>query len=229
MTGRSMTDSLPPGGAVPGSAELVARWADAWSPEQVAERLAGVGAPWCVVAGWALDLFRGGRSRAHGDLEISVPAAAFAEIRDRFPEYACDAVGSGRVWADADAEALGATHQTWFRDPASGQFLFDVFREPHEGGTWIFRRDAGLRLPYDAVVERTADGIPISGAGAGAAVQGRGDPAQGPGRLRRSPAAAGPRPARRPPRVAGAYAARASVVGTAGAALTRSRPRPARE
>ncbi|MFF7798409.1 nucleotidyltransferase domain-containing protein [Streptomyces olivaceus] len=155
-----MTDSLPPGGTVPGSAELVARWADAWSPEQVAERLAGVGAPWCVVAGWALDLFRGGRSRAHGDLEISVPAAAFAEIRDRFPEYACDAVGSGRVWADADAEALGATHQTWFRDPASGQFLFDVFREPHEGGTWIFRRDAGLRLPYDAVVERTADGIP---------------------------------------------------------------------
>lgn len=155
-----MTDSLPPGGAVLDDDEVDARWAHAWRPEQVVERLSGVRTPWCVAAGWALDLFRGGPSRPHGDLEIAVPAAAFGEIRDRFPELACDAVGSGRVWADAGAEALAATHQTWFRDPASGRYLFDVFREPHEGGTWICRRDDTLRLPYDTVFERTADGIP---------------------------------------------------------------------
>ncbi|MFJ8490587.1 nucleotidyltransferase domain-containing protein [Streptomyces sp. NPDC094038] len=155
-----MTDPLPSGGAVLGAAELDARWADAWRPEQVAERLGGVGVPWCVAAGWALDLFRGGQSRPHGDLEIAVPVAGFAEVRDRFREYAFDAVGSGRVWAAAGDEALAATHQTWVRDPASGRFLFDVFREPHEGGTWICRRDESLRLPYDTVIERTADGIP---------------------------------------------------------------------
>ncbi|MFI0976258.1 nucleotidyltransferase domain-containing protein [Streptomyces sp. NPDC021093] len=155
-----MTGSLPPGGAVLDLNELDARWADAWRPEQVAERLDGIGTPWCVAAGWALDLFRGEQSRPHGDLEIAVPAAGFPEIRDRFPEYACDAVGSGRVWAGAGAEALAATHQTWFREPASGRFLFDVFREPHEGGTWLCRRDERLRLPYDAVIERTVDGIP---------------------------------------------------------------------
>lgn len=105
-------------------------------------------------------MFRGGQSRPHGDLEIAVPAAGFAKVRDCFPEYAFDAVGSGRVWANAGAEALAATHQTWLRDPASGHFLFDVFREPHEGGTWVCRRDESLRLPYDAVIERTADGIP---------------------------------------------------------------------
>lgn len=55
---------------------------------------------------------------------------------------------------------LAATHQTWLRDPVSGQFLFDVFREPHDGGTWICRRDESLRLPYDAIIERTAEGIP---------------------------------------------------------------------
>ncbi|MFD8625031.1 nucleotidyltransferase domain-containing protein [Streptomyces hygroscopicus] len=155
-----MTDSLPPGGAVLDADELDARWRDAWRPEQVAERLAGVGAPWCVAAGWALDLFRGGQSRPHGDLEIAVPAAGFPEIRDRFPAYACDAVGSGRVWAGAGADVLAVTHQTWLRDPVSGRFLFDVFREPHEGGTWICRRDESLRLPYEAIIERTADGIP---------------------------------------------------------------------
>ncbi|MEU6091763.1 hypothetical protein ABZ865_34365 [Streptomyces sp. NPDC047085] len=155
-----MTDSLPPGGVVLDADELDARWADAWRPEEVAERLDGVSAPWCIVAGWALDLFRGEQSRHHGDLEIAVPTAGFTEVRDRFPEYACDAVGSGRIWPRAGAEVLAATRQTWLRDPASGQFLLDVFREPHEGGTWICRRDQSLRLPYDAIIERTADGIP---------------------------------------------------------------------
>ncbi|MFI6246715.1 nucleotidyltransferase domain-containing protein [Streptomyces sp. NPDC051016] len=155
-----MTDASTPGGVVLGADELAARWADAWRPERVAERLEGVGTPWCVAAGWALDLFRGEESRRHGDLEIAVPAAGFAEVRNRFRAYAFDAVGSGRIWADAGVEELAATHQTWVRDPASGRFLFDVFREPHEGGTWICRRDESLRLPYDAVVEHTADGIP---------------------------------------------------------------------
>ncbi|MFF1736523.1 nucleotidyltransferase domain-containing protein [Streptomyces sp. NPDC058247] len=155
-----MTEALPPGGAVLDADELGARWADAWRPEQVAEQLDGVGAPWCVAAGWALDLFRGEQSRPHGDLEIAVPAAGFPEIRHRFPECVFDAVGAGRVWPEAGAEALAATHQTWLRDPVSGQFLFDVFRESHEGRTWICRRDERLRLPYDAIIERTADGVP---------------------------------------------------------------------
>lgn len=157
---RPVPAALPPGGAVLGAEELHARWAGAWRPEQVAERLGGVSAPWCIVAGWALDLFRGRQSRPHGDLEIAVPAAGFAEVRERFPEYVFDAVGSGRVWAAAEAAVLAATHQTWVRDPANGRFLFDVFREPHEGGTWICRRDPGLRLPYDAIIERDAGGIP---------------------------------------------------------------------
>ncbi|WP_441249150.1 nucleotidyltransferase domain-containing protein [Kitasatospora sp. McL0602] len=155
-----MTESLPPGGVVHSAEELDARWAQAWRPEQVAERLSGVSTTWCIAAGWALDLFRGRQSRPHGDLEIAVPAAGFPAIRGRFPEYVFDAAGSGRVWPAAGAEALAATHQTWLREPETGRFLFDVFREPHEGGTWICRRDASLRLPYDAIIERTADGIP---------------------------------------------------------------------
>ncbi|MEU5216552.1 hypothetical protein AB0G79_10185 [Streptomyces sp. NPDC020807] len=155
-----MTETEPPGGAVLDPAGIDARWAHAWRPEQVAERLGGVAAPWYVAAGWALDLFRGAPSRPHGDLEIAVPAAGFAEIRDRFPEYAFDAVGSGRVWQEPTPVVIAATHQTWVRDPATGRYLFDVFREPHEGGTWICRRDESLRLPYDDLVERTADGIP---------------------------------------------------------------------
>ncbi|MFJ6898221.1 NUDIX domain-containing protein [Streptomyces hokutonensis] len=66
-----MIESLLPGGAVLDADELEARWPDALRPERVAKRLDGVGGP-CVVAGWALDLFRGKQSPPHDDLEIAV-------------------------------------------------------------------------------------------------------------------------------------------------------------
>ncbi|WDG31046.1 hypothetical protein N7925_23290 [Streptomyces sp. CA-278952] len=48
---------------------LAARWSSSWTPGEVAQRLAGISTPWCVAAGWALNLFRGGQTRVHGDRE----------------------------------------------------------------------------------------------------------------------------------------------------------------
>ncbi|WP_439658758.1 nucleotidyltransferase domain-containing protein [Lentzea sp. HUAS TT2] len=154
------TRSIVSGGEVLGDRELEARWANAWRPEEIARRLAGVSVPWYVAAGWALDLFRGEQTRPHGDLEIAVPVAGFTEVRERFPGHAFDVPSSGRVWFDAGADVLAATHQTWLREPVTGHYLCDVFREPHDGDTWICRRDEGIRLPYEVIVERTADRIP---------------------------------------------------------------------
>src|SRR5688572_2029872 len=42
----------------------VSKW-DAWRPEEVSRVLSRVEAPWCVVAGWAIDLFLGGQRREH--------------------------------------------------------------------------------------------------------------------------------------------------------------------
>ncbi|WP_049653075.1 hypothetical protein [Kitasatospora sp. MY 5-36] len=158
-----MNEQLPDGGVElsPDEIEaLPARWSSCWTPGEVAQRLAGIGTPWYVAAGWALDLFRGRRTRAHGDIEIGIPAAGFPEVRDRFPGYAFDAAGSGRIWADAAPEVLAAVHQTWLRDPATGDYLLDVFREPHDGDTWICRRDETIRLPYREIIHHTRDGIP---------------------------------------------------------------------
>lgn len=141
---------------------LDAKWAHAWTPRQAAQRLDGVTAPWYVAAGWALDLFRGRQTRRHGDLEVAVPASGFGEIRERFPasEYVFDAVGDRCLWPDAAPEALAVTHQTWLREAVGGDYLVDVFREPHEGQTWICRHDPAIRLPYTEVIRHTADGIP---------------------------------------------------------------------
>ncbi|MFJ5047773.1 nucleotidyltransferase domain-containing protein [Streptomyces sp. NPDC088719] len=158
-----MSEGLPSGGTElsPDEIEaLDARWSSSWTPAEVAQRLAGVSVPWCVAAGWALDLFRGGQTRVHGDIEIAIPEAGFPEIRRRFPGYVFDAAGSGRIWEDARPETLAAVHQTWLRDPATGNYLLDVFREPHDGDTWICRRDARIRLPYSEIVHHAEDGIP---------------------------------------------------------------------
>ncbi|MET8122445.1 hypothetical protein [Micromonospora sp. NPDC005189] len=55
---------------------------------------------------------------------------------------------------------LIATRQTWLRDPATGRYLLDVFREPHDGDMWICRRDETIRLPYAEIIRHTVDRIP---------------------------------------------------------------------
>ncbi|WP_329492883.1 nucleotidyltransferase domain-containing protein [Kitasatospora herbaricolor] len=155
-----MSEELPPGGVAITEAEAAARWTRAWTPAEVTGRLAGLSAPWCVAGGWALDVFRGGRSREHGDLEICVPAERFPEVAACLPGYDFDVVASGRLWTGLSPELLELTHQTWVRDPSTGAYLVDVFREPHDGPTWICRRDPSIRLPYPEVVEHSPEGIP---------------------------------------------------------------------
>lgn len=133
---------------------------DAWRPEQVNRLLAGVEAPWYVAAGWAIDLFLGGRRREHEDLEIAVPQARFAELQSALPGLEIFVIDDGRAWPIAEKPVTLETHQTWIREPATGLWRFDVFREPSDGDTWICRRDASLRMPYERLIERTRDGIP---------------------------------------------------------------------
>lgn len=158
-----MSEQLPDDGMELSPAEidaLDARWSSCWNPGAVARQLDGISTPWCVAAGWALDLFRGTQTRTHGDIEIAIPVAGFPEVRKRFPGYVFDAVSSGRIWEDATPDVLAGTHQTWLRDPATGNYMVDVFREPHDGDTWICRHDETIRLPYSDIIHHTQDGIP---------------------------------------------------------------------
>ncbi|KAA8881924.1 hypothetical protein F3087_39950 [Nocardia colli] len=142
------------------SGEECARLWAPWTPAEVAERMSSVRSPWYVAAGWALDLFTGGSARAHDDLEIAVPRNGFDEIVGVFPDFEWDVAGDGRVWSfPAEAE----NHfQTWLREPATGRYRVDVFREPHVRNRWVCRRDSSITLPYEELILHTADGIPYS-------------------------------------------------------------------
>jgi broad specificity phosphatase PhoE len=138
------------------------KW-DAWRPEEVHRLLAEVSVPWYVAAGWAIDLFLGEQRREHGDLELAVPAARFHEVAAALGALEIFVMGPEPGVATPLEQArdlLEPTHQTWVREPATGLWRFDLFREPSDGGTWVCRRDGRIRLPYDEVIARTADGIP---------------------------------------------------------------------
>jgi hypothetical protein len=138
----------------------ITKW-EAWRPEDVTRLLAKVEAPWCVAAGWAIDLFLGYQRRPHGDLEIAVPQDRFGEVAGAFSEFELFIIDSGRARPLVHgSDELQTTHQTWVREPATGMWRLDIFREPSDGDTWICRRDPRIRLPYDRLISRTDDGIP---------------------------------------------------------------------
>ena len=135
---------------------------DAWHPSTIATLLRGVSTPWCVVGGWALDLFRGEQTREHEDLEIAVPQAGFDEIAQRLDGLdffvPC---GEGRLVAlEGAGDHFFGSHQTWGRDHTTGNWRVDVMRDPHEGDTWICRRNRTIRRPYEELIAYTSDGIP---------------------------------------------------------------------
>jgi hypothetical protein len=139
----------------------VTQW-DAWRPEQIAELLEGVDLPWYVAAGWALDLFLGEERREHSDLEVAVPSSRFDELAGVLAPFEVFPI-TGPTEAMPLAEArdrLMDTHQTWVREPATGTWRVDFFREPSDGDMWICRRDPAIRMPYEHVIERTRGGIP---------------------------------------------------------------------
>ena len=143
------------------------RWDDAdwqaWRPAEAAQRLRGIDVPWCVAAGWSIDLFVGRERRDHEDLEIAIPAHRFDDVAAAFGDLEWYApTGDEQLAAVAeDRGRLRKTHQTWGLDVPAKAWRIDVFREPTDGDAWVCRRDERIRLRYDELIERSATGIPF--------------------------------------------------------------------
>lgn len=132
-----------------------------WDPSTIARLLDGVNARWCVVGGWALDLFLGQQSRTHEDLEIATPPWDFDRIRERLSAYEFFVAGREGFWpVDGAGAAYFEYQQTMARDPESGKWCVDVMRIPDDGKNWICSSDRRIFRPYDEAVAYTPGGIP---------------------------------------------------------------------
>jgi hypothetical protein len=114
-----------------------------------------------VAGGWAIDLFLGGQTREHHDIEVSVGPQGFEQARNALAGQEFLVVGDGLA-RPLSEPALAAHRQTWVRDPETSAWRLDLFREPWESDTWVFRRDPRVRLPLERVIARTPGGIPYA-------------------------------------------------------------------
>ncbi|HEX2561557.1 nucleotidyltransferase domain-containing protein [Phenylobacterium sp.] len=135
-------------------------WRGAWTPAEAAEKLSGLEAPWCVVGGWAIDLFLGRETRSHGDLEIAIAKSDLPEVRAHLAEYRFHAAGDGEVRALSPGELPPShMHQTWVLDEAVQLWRVDVMQEPGDRDTWVFRRDARIFAPRAQMIA-SMEGVP---------------------------------------------------------------------
>lgn len=134
-------------------------WA-AWTPQQVALRLADIGIPWMVVGGHAIDLWLGRLTRAHDDLEIEIPRGDFPQVRARFDDCDSHSVGDGNVHRlAAQQPPLQAHHQVWLLDRAAQQWRLDVMLSGSDDTWWRYRRDPRVVRPLRDII-RSRDGVP---------------------------------------------------------------------
>jgi hypothetical protein len=92
------------------------------------ERLAGIGVPWCVAGGWALDLWHGKETRPHDDLEIAILRPDFAVFRAQLSGFRCCVADSGKVSGlPTDAAPGSDKHQIWVLDEPAKAWRMDIF------------------------------------------------------------------------------------------------------
>jgi Aminoglycoside-2''-adenylyltransferase len=132
----------------------------AWTPAEVASRLSGVDAPWYVVGGWAIDLWLGGETRPHHDVEIAVPRSHFADIRTHLGrDFVLYANGGGTMRQLAPADPFPRDkNQCWVRD--GDVWRLDVMLDPGDTARWVFRRDERIAEPRERMIRRSPSGLP---------------------------------------------------------------------
>ena len=137
---------------------------DAWSPwhpRELAQRLDGVSRPWCIVGGWALDLWHGHETRAHEDIEFTVLRGDLGLFRAALSDLEFYATGSGVVdYLPDGLEPPEDIFQIWCQDVAAQRWRVDMMIEPGTPDMWVYKRDPGIRRPRAEMVAVTGDGLP---------------------------------------------------------------------
>ncbi|CAH1668661.1 nucleotidyltransferase domain-containing protein [Chelatococcus asaccharovorans] len=135
-------------------------WAS-WHPAELSRRIAGVSSPWCVVGGWALDLWHGHETREHSDLEFTVLREDLAAFRQSLATLEFYTVRNGMIenLSPGEEPAMDIV-QIWCFDRSRQSWRIDMMIEHGTPETWVYKRDPAIRRPRAEMVALTADGIP---------------------------------------------------------------------
>jgi hypothetical protein len=127
--------------------------------------MSGFEAPWALCGGWAVDLWLGGESRQHGDLDITIFEHDQRAIFDQLAHLA----GWSMVADGPDIE-----HQ---QEPWDGRtldmpahvharhedgFNLELIFNRRDADCWLLNADPKLTIPLSRAIQPFADGLPIA-------------------------------------------------------------------
>jgi hypothetical protein len=131
-----------------------------WTPEELAQRLKHISRPWCVVGGWALDLWLGRQTRAHSDLEFTVLRDDFFCFRQALGDLDFYAVKDGTFeFLPVDSLPANDVFQIWGYDKVALAWRVDVMIEPGNPDAWVYKRAPAICFPRSEMVFRSPSGI----------------------------------------------------------------------
>ncbi|GHE56179.1 hypothetical protein GCM10019059_14310 [Camelimonas fluminis] len=133
----------------------------AWTPDELALRLAGAPAGWYVAGGWALDLWRGFQTRAHDDLEFVAPADGLAAFRAALAPMSFWTAHAGELRRLPFGEPPPShVWQIWCLDEAAACWRVDLMIDRGTPSRWLYKRNPAISAPRGDMVRTTTAGIP---------------------------------------------------------------------
>ncbi len=136
------------------------RW-DHLPLSEVVRLLEGIGVPWWIAGGYAIDAFAEDNRREHDDIDVGLFATDQLFVQAQLAEWelhCADPPGTLRPWASA-LPLPAHVHDIWARRNASDSWRFQLMLNPGGPGHLVYRRDERLSIPMEAAVWRK-DGVP---------------------------------------------------------------------
>lgn len=135
----------------------------AYLPARVLQLFHSYDAPWGIAGGWAVDLFLGGLTRDHDDIEVAVllrdQQRLFRHIIGWQPRYCVPATTERRPWG-AGEWLHPPVHELHTRPPQADMDELEILFNRSAGDDWVYRRDGRIRLPLARAIRFNPDGIP---------------------------------------------------------------------
>ncbi|MET0813525.1 MAG: hypothetical protein ABWY03_10740 [Microbacterium sp.] len=128
--------------------------------EDAARDFAGYRGRWWIAGGWAIEAFTG-VSRPHADLDIGIPRADVAllreDVRGRFDVWAADG-GSLHPLVGVDDRVADTCNNLWLRRSGADRWEYDILLTSVDDDRWVYRRDDRIARPLTEAVWRR-DGV----------------------------------------------------------------------
>ncbi|HEY4388128.1 MAG TPA: aminoglycoside adenylyltransferase [Ktedonobacteraceae bacterium] len=138
-----------------------------WNPHEVSNCFSALTIPWWIAGGWALDLFIGGQTREHDDIDVQVLRRDQQTVRTLFGTWDVEAAQPAvrpNAWPFCEWQPgmylSPEIHDVWCRPKKTAPWALQLMIADTRDEDWIFRRDARIYRAISAIGHRTADGIP---------------------------------------------------------------------